>query len=153
MQLGLHTILNLKNNKNRKGFYMHNQTSITSPMSGAFSHFPELINRHQQVVGDNVAYFCDLVFRNFSVDGEHFGDVYDQLDSLYLANMSLGDKKALVSAYMQIECVLSAEHSMADKTIQVNHIHQKIDGIITQVVARFDDVSRQRFLFLSENLH
>lgn len=132
---------------------MQFQTSIDAQASCALLCFPELMDRHQKVVGDSIAYFSDLVFRNFSIEPTHCDDVYSQLDSLYLENMSSEHKNALVSAYLQIDDVLYAEYSLTEKTVQINQIHQKIDAIIANVVANFDRVSQQRLLFLSEHIH
>lgn len=126
-------------------------TSTAGQTPCALISMPKLMDCHRKVVGDNIAYFSGLVFNHFSND-DHLSDVYAQLDKLYLENMSPEDKNALVSAYMQIDCVLCASHSMADKAIQIEQLHHKIDAIVTKVVACFDDISQQRLQFLSEHL-
>ena len=131
---------------------MQYQTNQGAAVARPLINLPALLNSHKKVVVDNVAYFSDLACDNFIIKNEQLDDVYAQLDRLYLENMSQSDKDTLISAYMQIDIVLCAEHAMAEKMRQIEHLHQKIDTVITNVVANFDDISQQRLLFLSEHL-
>lgn len=131
---------------------MQYQTNQGAAAARPLTNLPSLLSWHQKAVVDNVAYFSDLACDKFTIKNEKLDDVYAQLDRLYLENMSQSDKDTLTSAYMQIDIVLSAKHSMVDKMRQIEHLHTKIDTVITNVVANFDDVSQQRLLFLSEHL-
>ena len=141
-------------NKKLKVFTMQCQSLDAANASAAtLSKLTELMDKHHQAIGDNVSYFSDLVLNDFSVDASNLSDIFAQLDKLYLDNMSKQHKEGLISAFAQIDSVIYGSHSLSCKSVQIDQIHDKVDQIVTSIVASFDFASQQRLKFLSEHLN